>query len=158
MSDAVELMASLPYVDKTKIGVTGHSNGARAANYAVDDDNKKDKPLIPSVLLVANDPTYTDADGNYINKYGSRDVGVVAAQFDEFFFRLKQADGPCRRPAPISSSPRAVLLKLRHRSRDGGEVRQEMSCTSRRIRTPKPFAPSSPLRDPSLEHRFLPMC
>src|ERR1035438_287669 len=41
MTDAVELIASLPYVDKTRIGVTGHSNGARAANFAVDDDNKK---------------------------------------------------------------------------------------------------------------------
>ena len=32
MTDAVKLMAALPYVDKTKIGITGHSNGARAAN------------------------------------------------------------------------------------------------------------------------------
>ncbi len=98
MTDAVELMAALPYVDKTKIGVTGHSNGARAANYAVDNDNKKDKPLIHAVLLVANDPTYKDAAGAYINKYGSRDVGVVAAQFDEFFFRVKQADDSMSAP------------------------------------------------------------
>jgi dienelactone hydrolase len=98
MTDAVELIAALPYVDKTKIGVTGHSNGARAANYAVDDDNKKDKPLIRAVLLVANDPTYKDANNAYINKYGNRDVAVVAAQFDEFFFRLKQADGSMSAP------------------------------------------------------------
>lgn len=98
MTDVVELVASLPYVDKTKIGVTGHSNGARAANYAVDDDNKKDKPLIHAVLMVANDPTYKDANGAYINKYGSRDVGVVAAQFDEFFFRVKQPDGSMSAP------------------------------------------------------------
>ena len=98
MTDAVELIASLPYVDKTRIGVTGHSNGARAANFAVDDDNKKAKPLITAVLLVANDPTYKDADGKYINKFGSRNVGIVAAQYDEFFFRVKQADGSVSAP------------------------------------------------------------
>lgn len=57
MYDAVELMANLPYVDTTRIGVTGHSNGARAANWSVDEDNKKDYPLISAVLLVANDAT-----------------------------------------------------------------------------------------------------
>ncbi len=61
MYDAVKLIAALPYVDKTKIGVTGHSNGAMAANFAVDLDNKVAKPLIAAVLLVANNATYTDA-------------------------------------------------------------------------------------------------
>ena len=98
MTDAVELIASLPYVDKARIGVTGHSNGARAANFAVDDDNKNAKPLIASVLLVANDATYKNADGKYINKYGGRNVGIVAAQYDEFFFRVKQADGSVSAP------------------------------------------------------------
>lgn len=93
MTDAVELMAALPYVDKTRIGVTGHSNGARAANWAVDDDNKKASPLIKAVLMVANDPTYVNTDKAYFNKYGSRDVGVVASIYDEFFFRVAQADG-----------------------------------------------------------------
>ena len=59
MYDAVELMAGLPYVDKTKIGITGHSNGARAANWSINEDNKKDHPLISAVLLVANDAIYT---------------------------------------------------------------------------------------------------
>jgi dienelactone hydrolase len=97
-TDAVELVASLPYVDKAKIGVTGHSNGARAANYAIDDDNLKAKPLIHALLMVANDPTYVDANGKYVNKYGTRDVGVVAALEDEFFFRVKQADGSMSAP------------------------------------------------------------
>jgi dienelactone hydrolase len=94
MYDAVELMATLPYVDKARIGITGHSNGARAANLSVDDDNKAGRPLIAAVLLVANDPTYKNPDNNeYWNKYGSRDVGVIAAQYDEFFFRRQFADG-----------------------------------------------------------------
>lgn len=107
MTDVVELVAALPYVDKTKIGVTGHSNGARAANLAVDDDLKKATPLIHSVLMVANDPTYKDASGAYFNKYGSRDVAVVAAQFDEFFFRLKQADGSTSAPRDYINQPTA---------------------------------------------------
>ncbi len=98
--DAVKLIAALPYVDKTKIGITGHSNGAMAANFAIDLDNKAPTPLVAAVLLVANNATYTDAANNnaYYNKYGGRDVGIVAAQFDEFFFRVKQADGSMSAP------------------------------------------------------------
>lgn len=105
MYDAVELMATLPYVDKTRIGVTGHSNGARAANWSIIEDNKKSTPLIAAVLLVANDAMYTNDPKEplywslrpnnqvYTNNYGTRDVGIVAAQYDEFFFRSKKKDG-----------------------------------------------------------------
>ncbi|MBA8817209.1 pimeloyl-ACP methyl ester carboxylesterase [Microbacterium halimionae] len=87
MYDTVKLVADFPYVDQNKIGVSGHSNGARAANFSVALDNEADTQLIDAVFLVDNDPTYTDADGAYTNVYGSRDVGLVADQYDEFFFR-----------------------------------------------------------------------
>ncbi|KIL46401.1 dienelactone hydrolase family protein [Jeotgalibacillus campisalis] len=107
MYDAVELLADLPYVDTASIGVTGHSNGARAANWSILEDNKKSEEdqLISSVLLVANDAMYTADPGEplywamrsdeqeYANVYGSRDVGIVAAQYDEFFFRSIADDG-----------------------------------------------------------------
>ncbi len=93
MTDAVELIAALPYVDSSRIGVTGHSNGARASNLAVDDDNLKDEKLISAVLLVANDANYVDQDKAYYNKYGNRDVAIVAARYDEFFFRVPNAEG-----------------------------------------------------------------
>lgn len=107
MYDAVKLMAELPYVDKKKIGVSGHSNGARAANWSIKEDNLLSEPLIASVLLVANDAMYTTHPDEprytpfvkaedyepYTNNYGSRDVGIVAAQFDEFFFRTILEDG-----------------------------------------------------------------
>ena len=42
---AVQLIASLPYVDTARIGVTGHSSGGTAANMAVEID------IIPGKLL-----------------------------------------------------------------------------------------------------------
>ncbi|WP_413477826.1 dienelactone hydrolase family protein [Vibrio hibernica] len=112
MYDAVELMAKLPYVDTQKISVTGHSNGARASNWSIIEDNKKskDQQLISSVLLIANDAMYTsdpqeplywrqrNASQLYTNNYGARDVGLIAAQYDEFFFRSKKEDGTVTPP------------------------------------------------------------
>ncbi|WP_409290290.1 dienelactone hydrolase family protein [Peribacillus sp. SCS-37] len=125
MYDAVELLADLPYVDKNKIGITGHSNGARAANWSINEDNKKEKPLISSVLLIANDAMYTDnpgeplywalkpKDASYKNVYGSRDVGVVAAQYDEFFFRSMKADGTATVPRDyIKTDPAQSFLNF----------------------------------------------
>lgn len=94
MYDAVKLMATLPYVDKSKIGITGHSNGARACNLSIEDDNKLDIPLVAAVLLVANDAVYRNPETNgYWNMYGNRDTGIIAALYDEFFFRRDFADG-----------------------------------------------------------------
>ncbi len=94
MYDAVKEIARLPYVDTSKIGISGHSNGARAANWAIPLDDAADTRLIKSVYLVDNDPIYADPKtGKYINYYGSRDVGVQADQFDEFFFRSYDKSG-----------------------------------------------------------------
>lgn len=98
MYDAVELLASLPYVNKEQIGITGHSNGARAANFSIAIDNQKENPLIKSVLLIANDATYKNADKEYANMYGLRDVGIIACLYDEFFFRTYGADGSVTAP------------------------------------------------------------
>lgn len=98
MYDVVKLVADLPYVDQDKIGVSGHSNGARAANFSVALDNAADEQLIDAVFLVDNDPVYTDADGAYTNVYGTRDVGLVADQYDEFFFRSYSPEGVALTP------------------------------------------------------------
>lgn len=98
MYDAVKLVAELPYVDADRIGVTGHSNGARAANFSIPIDDAADEQLIASVLLVDNDPIYRDADGAYANIYGARDVGVIQAQYDEFFFRSYGPEGQVLTP------------------------------------------------------------
>ncbi len=83
--EGVKYVATLPYVDKDRIGITGHSLGALNANIAVVEDNASETPLISSVLLNCNDAFYTDDDGNFINMYGARDVGIIAADYDEFF-------------------------------------------------------------------------
>jgi pimeloyl-ACP methyl ester carboxylesterase len=107
MYDAVKLIANLPFVDATRIGITGHSNGAMASNFAIDADNMAETPLVASVLLVANNATYTDADGNYYDKYGSRDAGIVAAKYDEFFFRFPKEDGTRTAPRDYINQPQA---------------------------------------------------
>lgn len=100
MYDAVKLVADLPYVDTSKIGVSGHSNGARAANYSVVIDDAAEEQLIAAILLVNNDGVYNDAanDFAYFNLYGNRDVGIVADQYDEFFFRSYSPEGVALTP------------------------------------------------------------
>ena len=41
--DAVKYIARLPYVDASRIGVTGHSNGALASRVAVMQDEEADR-------------------------------------------------------------------------------------------------------------------
>lgn len=96
--DAVDYLAHLDYVDSERIGVTGHSNGALASNIAVAVDDQEDERLISSVLLVGNDGFYT-SDGNQSvpfkefdklgNYYQVRDVGIIAPEYDDFFFRVE---------------------------------------------------------------------
>ncbi len=83
--DGVKYLASLPFVDTTKIGVTGHSNGALACREAVLQDSEG---LIAAALLVSNDAVYYDEDGNFYNQFGARDAAIVACQYDEFFHRV----------------------------------------------------------------------
>lgn len=94
MYNAVNLMADLPYVDASRIGVTGHSNGGWAANLSTVQDDQADVPLIKSIYLVSQDADYANPDSKeYFNKYGARDVGIFQTQYDEFFFRTYSETG-----------------------------------------------------------------
>ena len=88
--DAVKYLAELPFVDASRIGITGHSNGARASREAMLQDYDG---LVSAALLVSNDSVYYDEDNNFANPFGSRDVGIVACQYDEFFHRVTKEDG-----------------------------------------------------------------
>lgn len=101
---ALEL-SRLPYVDKTKIGVTGHSMGGMSSNWAVQADNISGEHIISAVLLNCQDAMYVEADtmgglaslagvgSPYKNNYGSRDVGIIACKYDEFFHQTLMDDG-----------------------------------------------------------------
>lgn len=82
---AVQMVASLPYVDTTRIGVTGHSSGGTAANMAVALDNERETPLIACVLQQAGD-WQDDTGGDHSGDYGTRSVGIIASKYDDFYF------------------------------------------------------------------------
>ncbi|MCK4551385.1 MAG: hypothetical protein KAU02_00610 [Tenericutes bacterium] len=100
--DAVNYVYNLEFVDKTKVGLAGHSLGGLSANLAVYLDDlwvqaQRDSgnivnSKIASVLLMGADANYTASnvmDGTdpiSTNYYGARHVGIIAAQYDEFFF------------------------------------------------------------------------
>jgi len=83
MYEAVKMMDTLNYVDSSRIGVTGHSMGGAASSTAVIIDGMMPHRLISSALLNVFDPTTVDDEGNFANVYGSADVGVLAAQYEE---------------------------------------------------------------------------
>jgi pimeloyl-ACP methyl ester carboxylesterase len=96
------ILSRLPYVDKDRIGITGHSMGGMSCNVAVAADVAKGTNLISAVLLNSADATYTDgpppapgapATGNFTNVYGSRSVGIISGVYDEFFFGSADANG-----------------------------------------------------------------
>lgn len=97
--EAVKMMSTLDYVDTSKIGITGHSLGGLSINTAVQEDNAAPKKLISAVLYNCSDPTYTDAaTKKFTNIFGSRDIGVVAAKYDEFFMRDVDKNGKTTAP------------------------------------------------------------
>ena len=89
---AVQLIASLPYVDTERIGVTGHSSGGTAANMALPTDNEREKPLIAAILHQAAD-WQDDTGGDHSGEYGSRSVGIIASEYDDFYFGTYAEDG-----------------------------------------------------------------
>ncbi|MBE5909920.1 alpha/beta hydrolase [Pseudobutyrivibrio sp.] len=98
-------LSRLPYVDKDKIGITGHSMGGMSSNLAILEDNQNETPMISAILLNCIDAMYVEADtmgglatamgigSDYVNNYMSRDVGIIACKYDEFFHQTYTEDG-----------------------------------------------------------------
>lgn len=114
--EGVVILSRLPYVDKNRIGVTGHSMGGMSCNVAVATDEALGTNLISAVLLNSADAIYTDgpppapgapATGNFTNVYGSRSVGIIACVYDEFFFGSMSADGKPQAAPYYLESPNA---------------------------------------------------
>ncbi len=92
-------LSHLDCVDKTKIGIEGHSAGGANSNLACTMDNENETRIIAAAFINSTEPTYKDGDGNWTNIYGGRDVGVVAGLYDEFGFVTFKEDGS-QRPTP----------------------------------------------------------
>lgn len=92
MYESVKVLAGMSNVDTARIGVTGHSLGGMSCNMSVNLDNMAPQPLIAAVLLNSADATYSGENG-FVNIYGARDVGIVAGQYDEWFFSDVDANG-----------------------------------------------------------------
>lgn len=90
---AVRYAASLDYVDKTQIGVAGHSVGGQASNNCILLDNEEKEQMISAIYLVSSDPVFTDEEGNWTNIYGTRDVGVYYTLYDHVYYRGIGANG-----------------------------------------------------------------
>lgn len=127
MYDAVNYVYNLPYVNQSKIGVSGHSLGGMAANQAVYLDDLwvqsqaelgiTVSPKISSVLLVGCDAVYgpslvlNSADQPISsNYYGARHVGIIAGQYDEFSFR--GVDYPAPRDFLKSSNAKQFINSI----------------------------------------------
>lgn len=94
MYQAVSELSGIDYVDSERIGITGHSLGGMSSNVAVMIDNQMETDLISAVLINSTDAEYLDPETQeFANVYGSRDVGVIAPQYDEFFFGDVDTDG-----------------------------------------------------------------
>lgn len=83
----------LDYVDKSQIGVAGHSAGGQASNNMIRLDNEEETQSISAIYLVSSDPIYKDAEGNWANLYGTRDVGVYYTLYDHVYYRGTNAEG-----------------------------------------------------------------
>ena len=81
--------------------------GGGSCNTAVAVDNERENPLISAVLIHCNDPTVKNSDGNYVNAYGNRNVGVIAVQYDEFFHKWVDESGIARQAPYYMGSPTA---------------------------------------------------
>lgn len=121
--DAVKLAADLPYVDSTRIGVTGHSNGGLASKRACLLDNDAQTQLIAAALIVSNDADYTDEDGNFTNLYKDRDMGIIACQYDEFFHRTRFEDGSFTAPRDFLKQAKAQSFLYFGEDPEGKEAR-----------------------------------
>ena len=121
--DAVKYVSRLNVVDASRIGVTGHSNGALASREAVLQD---EEGLIAAALLVSNDAVYTKDDVLY-NMFGSRDAAIVACQYDEFFHRVAQPDGS--RSAPRDYIHQTTAQSFLHFGKDPAGLEKRESYT-----------------------------
>ena len=102
-------LSRMPFVDVERIGVTGHSMGGVSSNVAVLYDDGSGTPFISAVLLNCDDVLYytNPYTGEWWNEFGSRDVGMISAVYDEFFHMRTDEDGTEHQSPDFMDDPRA---------------------------------------------------
>lgn len=81
----VRMAAQLPYVDASRIGITGHSSGGAACAMVLALDNARETPLVSAVLWEAS--TWVDDTGeDHAADIGTRYAGIISDRYDEFFY------------------------------------------------------------------------
>jgi len=82
--DALQLLYDLPYVDNTRLGMTGHSMGGKCCSYCIDQYKKEGGPNLKSIVVAGTDLYNEDENGEFYNFYEDRDVCLIAARYDDF--------------------------------------------------------------------------
>ena len=134
-------LSRMPFVDASRIGVTGHSMGSWSVNAAINADNLNETPLIAAALIHCNDPLYQDNDGNFANPYGSRDVAVISAVYDEFFGTSVSPEGqPLSSPYFMQTDTAQAFLNFGKDKAEWEvrseytEYREDVPCASSTVR------------------------
>ena len=100
--EAVLMLSRLPYVDSSRIGVTGHSMGGESTNLALTLDNMNEEHLVAAMFQNCCFGIYTDDAGNYADVYGSRDIAILSPQHDEFYYYFAKVDGELKAPYMVN--------------------------------------------------------
>ena len=138
--ESVKELAEMPFVDSTRIGITGHSLGGMSSNTAVTIDNMYPTQLVKAVLLNCADGEYVDGDGNFTNIYGSRHMGIVAAQYDEWFFDDTDANGNPTLPREFINNKNAQSICTSVRIPPARNCARPTPSTTRPSMARMPFA------------------
>lgn len=92
--DGIKYLHTLPFVDKDRVAISGHSYGALFARKAVNYDNANDKKLISAALFICEEPELSCWDESITTEVlGTRDVLYTCVKYDEWYHRLEQEDG-----------------------------------------------------------------
>ena len=86
--DMVRHVVTWPNVDPESVSLLGYSRGGVASGEALKLDNEE-LGVVKNVFLIYTDPTYYNAEAQFVDVYGARNVSVVADLYDEFFFTMK---------------------------------------------------------------------
>ena len=106
--NALQLVDSLPYVDSERLGITGHSMGGKCCTAVTQWADQGGSVDVAAMVIAGTDPTYQDADENWINAYGNRDVCLIAARYDDFEYHGSTIHGPwLHSPRDYASTDRA---------------------------------------------------